>query len=184
MMGNREENYMLLGIISFEDADFGRAPKELIQSRGKRKCKVLVGMSKTESGKPRYAKFIYVKDLKGKTIQEAADRAFMPGAKIETGTCRSYRKQIKEKYLTSYATKDATKEELLWLRTVVSNIKLLFNGTYHGLDARHMQRYLNEAAYRFNRRKMEDMIFDRLLATIPGSSHITYRELTRGTGRV
>ncbi|MDR1733595.1 MAG: IS1595 family transposase [Oscillospiraceae bacterium] len=185
MMGMREENYMLMGIISFEDTAIGGAkPHPVQQSRGRRKARVLVGMSKTAKGYPRYAKFVYVKDLKANTIRDVTEKAFEPGAKLENGACPSYRKHIKEKHLTAFAAQDASKEDLLWLRTVVSNIKLLFNGTYHGLDARHMQRYLNEAAYRFNRRKMEDCIFDRLLTAMPGSAHITYRQLTRGPATV
>ncbi|MDR1734216.1 MAG: IS1595 family transposase [Oscillospiraceae bacterium] len=179
MMGMREGQYMLTGVIEFADTEFGKVSEELVQSRGRNRAKVLVGMSTTKSGKPQYIKLVYVKDLKGKTIKTAAEGHFTLAAKLRTGMRPNYHKYIKEKYLTAYAVENADKEVLAWLRTIVSNIKLLFNGTYHGLDSRHIQRYLNEAAYRFNRRRHEDMLFERVLTAMPGSAHIGYKELTR-----
>ncbi|MDR1734060.1 MAG: IS1595 family transposase [Oscillospiraceae bacterium] len=182
MMGMREGKYMLAGIISFEDTNFKNKQPGLPQRRGQQRANVLIGMTKTEKGGPRYVKLLHVKDLKGETVRAALGTAFEAGAELQTGAFPNYRKAMAEKYLTAYTVADADKDMLLWLRTVVSNIKLLFNGTYHGLDARHIQRYLTEAEYRFNRRRMEDSIFDRVLAAMPESAHITYRQLTRGAG--
>ncbi|WP_136799972.1 IS1595 family transposase [Desulfosediminicola ganghwensis] len=49
-----------------------------------------------------------------------------------------------------------------WLNTVIVNVKNSIVGTYHGLNHRHLPRYLAEFCYRFNRR------FDlqRLLQTL------------------
>ena len=42
------------------------------------------------------------------------------------------------------------------------------NGTYHGTSTKHMQMYLSEFCYRFNRRSFNGAIFDRLLVAIVG----------------
>ncbi|MDP2983121.1 MAG: IS1595 family transposase, partial [Candidatus Latescibacter sp.] len=44
---------------------------------------------------------------------------------------------------------------------------------------KHLQSYLNEFCYRFNRRFNELLITDRLLTACLNTSTITYAELTR-----
>jgi transposase-like protein len=39
-----------------------------------------------------------------------------------------------------------------WLNTVIGNVKNAIIGTYHGMDHRHLPRYLGEFCFRFNRR--------------------------------
>jgi len=52
-------------------------------------------------------------------------------------------------------------------------------GTFHGLDEKHIQRYLDEFCYRFNRRYREAELFDRLLTAGVAAPPLTYDELTR-----
>ena len=49
------------------------------------------------------------------------------------------------------------------VHTYISNLRSFVMGTHHGLDETHLQQYLDEFCYRFNRRKQEDEMFDRLL---------------------
>ena len=55
-------------------------------------------------------------------------------------------------------------EWLPWVHIVISNFKRFILGTYHGVSSRHMQEYINEFCYRFNRRQWEFQIPSRLLA--------------------
>jgi transposase-like protein len=49
---------------------------------------------------------------------------------------------------------------LPWAHTVFSNLKAWIWGTFHGVSAKHLHRYLMEFAYRFNRRSLEhDLLF-------------------------
>jgi hypothetical protein len=54
-----------------------------------------------------------------------------------------------DRVLSSDAEAD---EKLRWVHTLVSNAKAFIAGTYHGLDKKHLQAYLYEFCYRFNRR--------------------------------
>ncbi len=45
--------------------------------------------------------------------------------------------------------------------TIISNAKAFIMGTYHGLSELHLQRYLDEFCYRFNRRKFTMQHFAR-----------------------
>ena len=67
---------------------------------------------------------------------------------------------------------------LHWLHTIISNAKALIGGTFHGLGSVHLQRYLDEFCYRFNRRRFGPRIFPRLVEACVRSGKITCYELT------
>jgi transposase-like protein len=48
---------------------------------------------------------------------------------------------------------------LPWAHTVFSNLKAWLWGTFHGVSRKHLHRYLQEFAYRFNRRWLEEDLF-------------------------
>ncbi len=68
-------------------------------------------------------------------------------------------------------------DALKWVNILVSNAKAFILGTYHGVQKKHLQRYLNEFCYRFNRRFWSDQGFDRLLLACANARTITYAEL-------
>lgn len=68
-------------------------------------------------------------------------------------------------------------EHLHWTHIIISNAKALIEGTFHGLDAIHLQRYLNVFCYRFNRRWFKDGVFSHLVKACALSSKITFHEL-------
>jgi hypothetical protein len=43
-------------------------------------------------------------------------------------------------------------EALLWVNTMIGNVKNSIHGTYHAIAHKHLPRYLAEFCYRFNRR--------------------------------
>jgi transposase-like protein len=53
--------------------------------------------------------------------------------------------------------------DLGWLHLAVSLAKRFILGTYHGVSKKHLQKYLNEFCYRFNRRFKERHAFDSLI---------------------
>lgn len=176
-MGQREERYTLCGIIEFDDAYFGGTKPGGKRGRGTGKTKGLVAVSKDDAGKPKHLKLLVVPNLKGKTIKKFAEKNFIEGALVETDACRSYRKALEEKFLHEWQIFDADAEMLGWLHTIISNVKSALQGTYHGLDAKYLQRYFDEIAYRFNRRFLERDIFDRLLSASTLAKPITLAEL-------
>lgn len=67
-------------------------------------------------------------------------------------------------------------DHLKWIHTIISNLKSFVSGTFHGLDSRHLQRYLDEFSFRFNRRKFTGELF-RLLQSCLSTKTVTYPEL-------
>jgi hypothetical protein len=61
---------------------------------------------------------------------------------------------------------------------VVANLKMWLRGTYNCLPAKHLQRYLDEFVFRFNRRWNIENIFNKLLIRCIYTNTITYAELT------
>ncbi len=68
---------------------------------------------------------------------------------------------------------------------IVSNVKAMIGGTHHGLGregGKHLQAYLDECVYRFDRRHRPDTIFDRCVAAAAACPIWTYRDITGVTG--
>ncbi|MGC8765655.1 MAG: transposase, partial [Brevinematia bacterium] len=74
--------------------------------------------------------------------------------------------------------RDKRKEILKWLNLLMHNIKSVMKGTYHSGCRKHLQLYLDEYCYRFNRRFWEKELFNRLLLASVNSKAVTYAELT------
>jgi len=161
-MGERDSQYVLSGLVEMDDTYFGGGPKSGKRGRGTGKTKVIAAVSKDDKGKPKYLKMKVVPNLKGKTIGKFAAAAIAEGTQIQTDAYSSYRKPLAEKYNHGFEVFNKNSEALHWVHKVISNAKSLVNGTHHGLPAKHLQAYLDEFCYRFNRRHFSTDIFDRL----------------------
>src|SRR5271165_817010 len=63
---------------------------------------------------------------------------------------------------------------------VFSNLKTWLNGIHHGVSAKHLQAYLNEFTFRFNRRFYPFNAFRSLLGIAGDAAAPTYAELYSG----
>ena len=68
-------------------------------------------------------------------------------------------------------------EVLPWIHRVFSNFKTWALGVYHGLRAKHLQAYLDEFVFRFNRRRTRHAGFQSLIAIAAKSNPVTYNML-------
>jgi len=177
-MAERDSRYLLKGIVELDDTYLGKTKKGSKRGRGTTKNKVVVAISKDEDGKPQYVKMQVVANLKGKTIARFAKYNIAEGTTVQTDAYRSYRKPLAEKYLHEYQVFDADSDMLKWLHTIVSNAKAFVAGTFHGLGKKHLQSYLDEYCYRFNRRNMGGIIFDRLLFAVTQSPPLRFADLS------
>jgi transposase-like protein/ribosomal protein L37AE/L43A len=176
-MQQRESSYQLCNIVEMDDAFVGASGGK--QGRGTSKAKVLVQVSITKDGKPEYAKMTVVDNIKSETVNAVAKKNIKEGSTIKSDDYKSYKGLKNEGYNhDSVVMKDEGNDSaLLWLHIVISNAKSYILGTYHGLDRMHLQRYLDEFCYRFNRRFFETELFDRLLSACVGSKTVTYQSL-------
>ena len=183
-MGERDGNYTLSGIIELDEAFFGASAESGKRGRGTDKTAVFVSLSLTEDEKPEYAKMKVVESsdgesVDGKTVKTFAEEAISKGSEIRTDGLNIYPILSENGYTLSQKKYDPENEpeHLHWLHIIVSNAKAFINGTFHGLDSIHLQRYLNEFCYRFNRRWFKAGVFSRLVKTCATSAIIRYHEL-------
>ena len=178
-MGDRDGAYMLGGIVELDDSCFGGPKPGRKPGRGTEKTEVLIGVSLDENGRAGFAKMRVVEDVKSETLAVFADETIAEGAKISSDALSSYIKAFKDGTFTHEPKKFDKNDEthLKWLHTIVSNTKSFIAGTYHGLDVKHFQSYLNEFCYRLNRRFFPNELFDRLLCACISTDTITYKQL-------
>lgn len=105
-----------------------------------------------------------VDDFKGKTLQQIVDRYFAEKTEVECDGYHSYRGlENVELHYISYEVGD-----LRWLHTAISNFKAFLLGTYHGRCV-HLQSYMDEFCFRFNRRGTGNQLFLRLTRAVATS---------------
>ena len=181
-MRDRDARYMLAGIVEIDDTMFG-APKEGgKRGRGSDKIKAVASLSITETGSPLYLKMQVVDDLQASTLSAIAGRVITPNTIVSTDLFRSYSQLGKDGY-THFPQEFNHRDDpghLKWLHTIIGNAKAFITGTYHGLASKHMQAYLDEYCYRFNRRHFEGQLFNRLLNACVSACTVTYDQLVNG----
>lgn len=69
-------------------------------------------------------------------------------------------------------------EELPVVHRAISLLKRFLIGTYHGVSAKYLQRYLSEFAFRWNRRDAEQTLWSSMLKAACFALPMTYAELT------
>jgi hypothetical protein len=67
--------------------------------------------------------------------------------------------------------------ELPWVRRILSNLKVWALGDYHGLRRKHLQSYLDQFVFRFNRRRTRHAAFRSLLGIAAGHQPVPYKML-------
>jgi transposase-like protein len=177
-MAHRDLRYMLDGIVEMDEAYFG-APEPGVRGRGTGRAKAIVAVSLSDEGKPRFARIQVVRRIDARRVKKFAAAAIAPGSTIRTDGLNVYR-CLEKRYIHKpvIATKTGKEGILKWVHVIISNAKAFITGTFHGLDSKHLQRYLDEFCYRFNRRTREPELFDRLLLACASAPPITFDELT------
>lgn len=178
-MQKREQKYVLAGIVEMDEAYFGGPGQEPTRGRGTNKTPVLVAMALTPRGKPKYLKMKAVSNVKSKTMSDFVDNSLGADVTIVNDGFSAY-KAIAASHRTLMMKFDPTNnpDHMKWAHKAISNAKVFIQGTYHGIKGKHLQAYLDEYDYRYNRRNFQGEWFNRLLTAAVSVRTITYAELT------
>ena len=166
-MENRDARYILGGIIEFDDSYFGAKIKG-VRGRKAGNQGVFVAVGKDTEGHPRYLKMLTTPNIQITSVKKFVDENLEIGSNVETDGFRSYRQPLAENFIHYAEDFSPVGDHLKWLHRIIGNAKNFINGTYHGVSTKHLQMYLSEFCYRFNRRNFGGAIFDRLLLAIVG----------------
>lgn len=100
-----------------------------------------------------------------------------PGATAKTDGLASYVGAPSVRHDPHVVGKMAAHIVLPWVHRVFSNLKIWALGVYHGLRRKHVQSYLDEFVFRFNRRRTRHAAFRSLLGIAAGQAPFSYNML-------
>lgn len=179
-MRKQDRQYKLKSIVELDDVYFGGKDTGEKRGRGTSKSKVLVAVSTDKEKKHAgFVKMKVVKNLNAGTVNKFVTENIEPGSKVQTDDLSIYDCLNDQGIIHEQYSIVSGEKPLPWVHTIVANAKRFILGTYHGLDSKHLQAYLDEFCYRFNRRFWEDQLFDRLLAACINCESTTYGQLTQ-----
>jgi transposase-like protein len=163
-MSDRDEKYMLDGVVERDEGFFGGTAEGSKRGRGTEKTAVLVSVPLSEWGKPKFARMKTLESVDGNAVRAFSKEHVKPGSEIKTDGLNIYNCLAKEGFTHTAIPFDAKKQpgHLHWTHIIISNAKAFVQGTFHGLNAKHLQRYLDEFCYRLNRRYLAHDIFSHL----------------------
>jgi len=177
-MREQDRQYKLQGVIELDDAYFGGKTTGKKRGRGTTQPKVLVAVSTDKEKKhANFVKMKVIKNLDTNTVNKFIAENVEHDSKVQTDDLSIYSSLDKQKISHEIVFGE---KPLPWVHTIISNAKTFILGTYHGrMIPKHLQSYLDEFCYRFNRRFWEHQLFDRLLSACINCETTTYGELTQ-----
>ena len=89
-MGQRDAQYLLSGIVEMDDGYVGGPSHNGKRGRGTDKARIVVAVSKTDSGIPLFARMKVVDNVQNTTLQEIIDQYFEKKTKVECDGYKSY----------------------------------------------------------------------------------------------
>ena len=191
-MADRDSHYRLAGLVEVDESLFGPSSFGK-QGRGaERKSVVIVAVSTwlNSSGReePGFAHAFVAEDASAETIEALLNRLTVPVNEVKplitslrSDGWRSYQKVSKKLGVVHYRAilsdpKDSMRL-LPWTHRLIANAKAVVSGPHRGVSDKHLQRYLSEVCYRFNRRFWPDESFHRLLNACATTSTVTGDQL-------
>lgn len=182
-MKERDDRQPLGGWVQVDDAVWGGE-----HGGGKRgrdapgKTPFLAAVSCDLDGRPQHMRLTRIANVRHVTIAAWAQRHLVAGSTVVSdglaglrGVAPTARHEV---VVTGGGLGSATHPRLLWVNTMLGNVKTAMRGTYHGLRAKHLPRYLAEFSYRFNRRFALHDLMPRLARAATTTPPLPYRLAT------
>jgi len=184
-MAKRDAAYKLRGYVELDEMFIGAPSEAAKRGRGTEKTPVLVAVSYTPIGEDSeatgFAKLQAVNNVTEETVATFVKAHVKQGATVRTDGLSVYPslERIGYKHDREPVKKRKAHLVLPHVHTYISNLRAFVQGTHHGLAETHLQQYLDEFCYRFNRRHRRGEMFDRLLRACLEQEEVPYSALTR-----
>lgn len=158
----RHDRSMIHGTIEVDETYVGGATTGGKRGRGTKKAIVVAAVERKGKfmGRIRLRK---ISDVTEASLLKFIKDAIEPGSYVETDGFSSYHNLNKHGYNHRPIAPDDVDLALPKAHIVFSNLKTWLRGTFHGVSPKHLQAYLNEFVFRFNRRKTPMAAFQTLL---------------------
>lgn len=192
-MADRDSGYRLAGLVEMDESFFG--PKGTKRGRGSERksivlCAVSLYRDRWGQEHPGFAHMQVVDNASAGSIEGFLERLGFGSTTqerqdllkaIRTDGWRSYGRAAKNREMFHYKVvlrdPKAAGKLLPWIHRIISNAKAVIRGAHRGVSEKHLQAYLSEIGYRFNRRFWEKQLFDRLVKACVSAETITHDQL-------
>jgi transposase-like protein len=118
-----------------------------------------------------------IEDYSGESLGGFVAAAIASGSTVVSDGWSGYATLKEVKHDPKVVGPVAAHVVLPWVHRVFANAKRWALGVYHGLRQRHLQAYLDEFVFRFNRRHTPTAAFERLLGLAVGLQPTCYEML-------
>ncbi len=165
----RHDRDRIHGTVEVDETYVGGPTTGGKRGRGTKKSIVVVAVERKGKymGRIRLRK---IDDVTESSLLKFITDVIEPGSYVETDGFASYKNLGQNGYEHIPIAPDDVDLALPKAHIVFSNLKTWLKGTLHGVSSKHLQAYLNEFVYRFNRRNTPMAAFQTLLRL---SSHVT-----------
>lgn len=184
-MAKRDAQYQLSESVEMDELFIGAPTEGQKRGRGTDKTPVLVAVSFFKSKQHKeyvgFAKLKAVEQVDAATVIRFAKTAIKQGSSVRTDGLTVYPALENHGFRHDpQVVKQRRAHNILpHVHIFISNLRAFVMGTYHGLGEKHLQQYLDEFCYRFNRRKHQDELFDRLLRACLEKEEMSFSVLTQ-----
>lgn len=184
-MAKRDLHYQLSGHVEMDEMFIGAPTEGKKRGRGTEQIPVLVAVSfvpaKDEKEYVGFAKLRAVNSIDASAIVKFAKDVIEKGSTVRSDGYTVYPPLEQHGFIHDRHPVKKQKAHVILphVHTFISNLRSFVMGTYHGLDETHLQQYLDEFCWRFNRRKCHHEMFDRLLLACLEKEEMPFCALTR-----
>ena len=176
------ERQLLAGLVEIDETAIACRSKDHAANPAKGRSaqgKLLIAgaVEVDEQGRPGRLRLSALENYTAKTLHEFVATNITPGSTAKTDGWAAYADAPNISHEPHTIGPMAAHIVLPWTHRVFSNLKTWALGVYHGLRRRHLQRYLDEFTFRFNRRRKRHAAFATLLGIATRRKPITYQML-------
>ena len=138
---------------------------------------LVVGAVEIEGGGPGRIRLAAVSDYSAESLHPFIAAHLAPGATAKTDGWSGYPGAPGVTHDPHTIGRMAAHVVLPWVHRIFANLKVWALGVYHGLRRKHLQTYLDEFVFRFNRRRTPHAAFRSLLDLATLHQPLTYNML-------
>lgn len=189
VMGEREEERVLDGLVQVDDAYLGGERSGVANGKQWANKIPFVAAVSTHEGRPHHMRLDVLPSFNRHNLEAWAAKAIAPDAVVISDGLTAFQgiqwAGLQHEFIvTGRGRKAAQEPRLKWVNIILSNLKTALSGTHHALKfAKYGARYLAAHQYRFNRRFDLAAMVQRLVAAVCRGLPRTERDLRAETRR-
>jgi transposase-like protein len=157
-MKEQDDRRPLAGAVQLDDAYWGGERRGGKRGRGApNKAPFLAAVATDVDGHPIAIRLSALNGFRSAEIRRWADNHLAGGHLVVSdglSCCRTLAAagHAHSPLITGSGPASVEEPTLVWVNTMIGNVKNSLHGTYHAIARKHLPRYLGEFCYRFNRR--------------------------------